>query len=81
VVVPIGKQLPLFKFKVGADVNMIFGVLQLSVAVGATHVATTQFSVVESTWFIGQLAKTGAVFSLAQVSICVILTVKEQVAK
>ena len=44
----MGKHAPLTKPAFGAEVKITEGVLQLSVAVGAVHVAILQLSVVES---------------------------------
>jgi hypothetical protein len=54
------------------------GVLQLSVAVGAVHVATETVSVIVLEIFAGQLVKTGFIVSVEHGFVTV--TVKEQVA-
>ena len=76
VVVPIGKQEPLVKPAVGAEVIDTEGVVQLSVAVGAVQEAMTQpFKVVVKLIFAGQLVKEGGVTSLSQGFVAVFVTV------
>ena len=66
VVVPTGKHEPIPKPEVGAEVTDTEGVPQLSVAVGAVHVAFAQLPVVVKLMFDGQLANVGGVASVSQ---------------
>ena len=72
VVTPIGKQPPIVKPAVGEVVNISTGVPQLSVAVGATQVATAQLSAGNNVLTVilgGQFERTGGVTSVSQGSI------------
>ena len=60
-VVPTGKAVPELKLLVTEGVTV-----QLSVAVGAVHVATAEVAVVVKMIFAGQADKTGFVTSVAQ---------------
>ena len=66
VVVPIGKQEPLVKPAVGAEVIDTEGVEQLSAAVGATQLAVPQSAIVVTLILVGQLVNVGGVTSLSQ---------------
>ena len=83
VVVPIGKQEPLVKPAVGAEVTDTEGVVQLSIAVGAVQVAFPQSVVVVMLILVGQFAKVGGFTSSSQgfVTVFVTVTVKEHVAE
>ena len=63
VVVPIGKQEPLVKPAVGAEVTDTEGVVQLSAAVGAVQLAVPQSAVVVTLILAGQFVKVGDVTS------------------
>ena len=80
VVVPIGKQEPLVKPTIGAEVIDTEGVEQLSAAVGAVQVAVAQSVVVDTLIFAGQFVKVGGVTSLSQGFVFTTVTVKVQVA-
>ena len=82
IVDPIGKQEPLVKPTIGAEVIDTEGVEQLSAAVGAVQVAVAQSVVVVKLILTGQFVKVGGVTSLSQgfVTVFVTVTVKEQVA-
>ena len=60
-VVPTGKAVPELKLLVTEGVTV-----QLSVAVGAVHVAMAEVAVVVKMIFVGQADKTGFVTSIAQ---------------
>ena len=80
VVVPMGKQEPLTKPTIGAEVIDTEGVEQLSVAVGAVQLAIAQPVVVVKLIFVGQLVKEGGVTSLSHGLVFTTVTVKVQVA-
>ena len=81
-VVPTGKQEPLVKPAVGAEVIDTEGVAQLSAAVGAVQLAIPQVVVVVKLILVGQFVNIGGVTSLSHglMTVLVTVTVNEQVA-
>ena len=79
----MGKQEPIVKPAVGAEVTDTEGVPQLSAAVGAAQVAIPQVVVVVKLIFVEQFVKVGGVTSLSHglTTVLVTVTVKEHVAE
>ena len=76
---PIGNALPLVSPAVGLVTKLTEGVEQLSVAVGAVHVAVAEVVAVVKFILPGQAVKTGGILSVVQVLDWVTIMLKAQV--